>query len=550
MATTDFPALPDLSRLALTFNRGNSLPRADPMRWFRFRSYGQEALFLFVYDEIECYWRAGNQGGKTYGGAALGIALARGLRTLDGLPVPRVRTPNIGYVLTQTYKQQSVSTQLAYLELLGDHPHVIGYVDKRNDYISTIWVKPDNCRDASTKNYRQWSKIVFHCAQTGNSLPGGRIDWAHADEPPKIQHWREIRARTRRNCPLYRWITATPLAREEWEELEADFEGCYMEPKRRRVLMVTDVRDNEALSEEHLQKLLESYEGDPYRDARIRGDLIDLTGKCPFDPVRLGAWLKRTKPPSIVKTQVLAERDTDVGRHILELACEYEEYFPPETDETYIGVVDPSAGVNDRYHDPCCIQIWGLKRRRLVARYNGYLGSYGTGSLAALMGWRYGNAVIDIDMGGGYGDSCLRSMTALGYTNFMLELVEDKALKVEEFRIGHKTTAQKKHAVVGDIQRAIMEDSVYVPSQAVITCLLHMQVDEIGRVAAARGRHDEDATTMGRALVCMGRLRPYQQQQPPPTTFADAVNRDFGRTVVPAANRMVRSPRARAWWRQ
>ena len=549
----------DFTRIGLISEAALGFERRDPLSCFRFKSVGQELLCLFVREEIEAYWRAGNQSGKTFGGAALGVALARGLKELDGLPLPKVRTPSVGYVLTQTYKQQSTSTQAAYLELIGDWPHHIGYVDKANDYISTIWVKPDGCK---SDDHRKWSKIVFHCAQTGRSIPGGRIDWAHADEPPKMSMWREVRARTRRNSPLYRWITATPLDRNEWEELERDFEGAYLVPLQRRVLLVTSVWDNEALSKAHIDKLMEDWRGDPYFDARTKGGLVDLSGKNPFTnnpdmAAQLGRWLKKTFPPKMVPVQILLERDTEDGRHVGNLLVEYEEYFPYEQGKEYLLELDPAQGINDPYHDPANIHVFLRERpgkRKLVARYNGFLGSYGLGFLGSVIGWRYNGAIMNIDMGGAYGDAALRGATQAGYSNFMLELIEERANKAAEtFRIGYKPTGPKKWASIGDIQRAIMEDSIFIPSQAIITCLLNVTVDEIGRVAAVKGRHDEDMTNLGNGLIDLDRLGVTSMAKPVQPAFHDAVNAEMGRTVVPAIYRTIKRPtagRAKPWSRR
>lgn len=542
----DFGRQYNIAQTALVFDRGARIERDDPLRWFRFKSVGQELLVLYVRDEIECYWRAGNQGGKTYGGAALGVALAQGRKELDGLPTPRIRTPNVGYVLTQTYKQQSESTQKAYLQLIGDWPHEIGWVDKKNDYISTIWVKPIGCK---SDDFRDWSKIVFHCAQTGNSIPGGRIDWAHADEPPKMQMWREIRFRTRANAPLYRWITATMFGREDWEELERDFEGCFQNPKNGRVQIVTSVFDNEALSPEHLHKLVQNAIGDPYEAARLHGELLDLSGKCPFNVAKLSRWMKeRTFDPTMVEEELLTERDTPEGRFVSEVKAKWEMYYDRDPLEEYLMVVDPSQGINDPYHDPAGIHIYSRRRQRLVARFNGYLSAYAIGYLACNMGARYGFPLCDIDMTGGYGDTVLRVMSDRQYRNFVLELIEERANDTPDtFRIGFKSTHQKRNALVGDIVRAIDEDLVYIPSKAVLSCLMNMTVDETGRVAAVRGRHDEDGLNFGLAVVDMRNLRPAPLPAPRRTDFARAVNAEFGRDVKLVEDRYIKRPRQRSW---
>ena len=85
---------------------------ADPLRDFHSTSGAQRELFKWA-GEAEVLWLAGNSGGKTHGGAALGVAMARGLRELDGVRIPYLGVPNVGWVLTQSYKQQLESSQKA-----------------------------------------------------------------------------------------------------------------------------------------------------------------------------------------------------------------------------------------------------------------------------------------------------------------------------------------------------------------------------------------------------------------------------------------------------
>lgn len=545
-------ALPMFTRFALGLARGRRIGKEWPLKYTRFRGIGQELLFLWVLEQVEVYWRAGNQGGKTFGGAMLGVAIAMGMKVLDGLPVPKCQTPNIGYVLTQTYKQQSTSTQQAYLNLIGDWPHEIGWVDKKNNYISTIWVKPIGCE---SDDYREWSRIIFHCAQTGNSLPGGRIDWAHADEPPDMQMWREIRSRRTANRPFYKWITATPLDRNDWDELERDFEGCESVPKNGRVQLITTIYQNEALSPEHLAAQLSDWEGDPYLDARVNGGLVDLSGKCPFNTAKLGRWMRtRTFDPKEETIEVLEERDLPDGRYQSGASALVKVYWGPEPDEEYLMVLDPAAGIKDPYHDPSCLHIYGRRRRRLVLTYNDYLSSYGLGYLACILGWRYNNAICDIDMTGGYGDSCLRAMSERNYGNFTLELIEERAKDAPEtFRIGFKSTFQKRNALIGDIQRAIDKDTIHIPSREVISCLLNMTFDgETGKIAAVKGRHDEHGLNLGLALVDMENLPTITYTKYKSDSFVQRVNADLGRPaitqrVLPPQERVVVRPRSRKW---
>ena len=96
-----------------------------------------------------------------------------------------------------------------------------------------------------------------------------------------------------------------------------------------------------------------------------------------------------------------------------------------------------------------------------------------------------------------------------------------------------------------------MEDSIYIPSQAVITCLLNVTADEIGRVVAVKGRHDEHMSNLGLALVDMGRMALPPIRSGSQTGFSDVVNKEFGRPVIPAETRIIKRPSApKGWWRK
>jgi hypothetical protein len=252
----------------------------------------------------------------------------------------------------------------------------------------------------------------------------------------------------------------------------------------------------------------------------------------------------------MVEEQLLTERDTPDGRFVSECKAKWEMYYPYDPMEEYLMVVDPSQGINDIYHDPGGILVCSRRRQRVVARYNGYLSAYALGYLAVNMGLRYGHALVDIDMTGGYGDTVLRVMSDRNYRNFMLELIEERANATSEtFRIGFKSTHQKRNALIGDIVRAIDEDTIYIPSKAVISCLMNMTVDETGRVAAVRGRHDEDGLNLGLILVDMRNMRPSPVPHAMPTDFARVVNREFdGKvTALMQPDRYIKRPTQRSW---
>jgi hypothetical protein len=521
----------DHKRLNWDISHGLSVPQADPLKHFKFSSTAQRKLVEWVSRIVEVFWRSGNQGGKTFGGAALGVALARGLRSLGGVKLPHLDMPTVGWVLTKTYKQQTESVQAAFLKLIGDWPHVIGYVNKKLDYIGIIYIRPEGWH---SDDYSTWSRIYFHCEAQGKSLPGGRIDWAMGDEPPEIGRWREVRARGKPNQPFLRFICATPLDRSEWAPLQEDFKGCLGVARHGRIELKSAVTDNAWLTKAHIDKLKEDWTGDPLIDARMRGDYVDATGANPFPLSVLSRWEENCVEPKTVSVQIQIERDDDEGRHLMDVMVDYEMWVPPEEDEVYLGILDPSLGINDPMHSATAIHIYARRRPRLVARFNGPLGPHGAGYLLGVMGHRYSKTTptfVDVGMTGGYGLPALRGLDAVKFRWILSEMHEEKFGQIEK-RLGFSETQASRSALVGAVEQICIEDSVRIWSQPMVSELMAVRIDERGRVVKGKGRRDDD-------MICLGRFGVLQSQLPlapilpkAPSSFAEQINQSFGRAVI------------------
>lgn len=509
----------DPASAILAFDAALSELNSDPMVHFHATSNAQKALFQWS-GEAEVLWLAGNSGGKTHGGAALGVAMAQGRRSLGGQPIPYLGTPNVGWVLTQSYKQQLESSQKAYLKCLGGYPHYISYVvGKGKGYAETIYVKTDQCKHGHGEMCGFCSRIVFHCEESKSSI-GGRIDWAHGDEPPLESTWREIRMRRQAGKRFIKYITATPLERERWEWLKEEFQNCtvyespwitggkerFGAPKDGKAVIRSTLYDNMALSDDDIDAFESDIKSDPFADARRRGDYVDLAGRCPFDlEILQKRWMMRVQEPKIERIKVQAEEDTEDGRHLVDVSVDVQVYHEVEPEESYLLIADPSAGIKDKRHDPGAFLILSRVRPRVCARYSGYVGSYGLGSLAAHYAKRYKRAQIDVDMGGGYGGPFLTALSAHRYGNIRRDVDPDKPGQMGA-RLGFRTTASNRGEIVGAIQQAIISDDIVVPSREVVECLMNVTVDESGRPSGAkakRGRFDEDMICLGRGLYLL-----------------------------------------------
>jgi hypothetical protein len=520
-----------LQDLVAVIDAAEAWVAADPLRFFKFKSFAQRKLAQMV-SLAEVNWRSGNQGGKTYGGAALGVALARGVRSLDGVALPVLRSPNVGWVLTKTYKQQVDSVQQAYLQVIGNHPHHIAYLQRNMNYIGAIYIKPDGC---TSDHYQDWSRIVFHCEGHGKSLPGGRVDWVHADEPPKPERWREVRARGRRNSRFVRYITATPLAMPDWQWMEHDFRLAKDKVWKGRYEIQSSVYDNTALSAKHIAKLEEAYNGDPLFRARMEGEYIDAAGdpafKGQWDTLML--WLKRVRQPELKHYVIQTEMTYRDGRHIIEKGVDLQVFHPPEFNEEYYLFVDPSEGIEDPMHDPGGILVGAIHQPKVCAIYNGYLSSYGLGSLSGYVGSDYNMATIDPETNA-WCEGVFRSLSDMGYHKLAMEVSDVKMGKVEG-RLGFRLNRYNRADYVTAAQHVLEHDSILCESEVITRALMNTTVDRNGKVLAAPGKHDEFLILLGRYAMQRERvapnLRPWGKQE----EFAERVNRDFGRMVIPTA---------------
>lgn len=489
--------------------------KRDPLLGFRFMSEAQR-IFVRQCMTDETYLRAGNSSGKTAIGAMLGIAMARGIEEVDGEKIPQLGTPNLGWVLTQSYKQQVDASQKAYLKWLGQWPHDISYVaGKGKGYIETIYIATSGCKHGMGKTCDTCSRIVFHCEESESSI-GGRIDWAHADEPPKEEVWREVRGRRTAGKQFVKYITATPLDAERWGWIQDDFSGCLVYASRHvtggekdlygtamngRAEVRCTIYDNQALSASDIEAFLQDFRGDPFLNARIRGEYVDATGACPFDITVLDRWQSRCVDGRMDRIIVQTEVDRADGRMVTPIEVDVEVWHDNEADEKYILIADPSAGIKSRGHDPAGLAVFSRRRPRLVARYNGFLAPHGLGSLASILAQKYNRALVDVDMTGGYGGPFL---TGLGkYSNISHDTDPDKPGYMNQ-RLGFRITAGNRSEIIGSIQQALSEDSIEILSADALSCLrnivLSVSKSGFSKYEARPGRHDEDMILIGRAL--------------------------------------------------
>jgi len=507
--------LEELLRQYLQLSVGLDDSARDPLKRFRWASSAQARVWRWLCEGHEVLARFGNVAGKTSGVAAGIVAVCRGIRKLDDQQLPNVRVPCIVWVLTKTRRQQVDSVQAEYVRWLGGVPHEIAWDNRAKGYIDSIWIATQWCSHGTGTHCSSCSRVVFHCEQSGiYTFLGGRVDIIHADEPPSELIWREARSRLRAGSQLLLVISATPLYRKEWEWMARDFTDCEDRPRVGRVEVRSSLYENVYLTPYDRATLLRRWTNDPLFDARETGKYIDASGLCPFPSALLNRWDDFTRPPDrTLWVKIEDERDTANGLVLRHTKVPVEQWWVPEARESYWILVDPSTGIEDEKHDPAGLHVYARRRPRLVARYDGFTRAHGMGVLAAKLGRYYNRAMVDVEVTGGWGRGTLSALRTAKYPH-----VNRRQVELEPGRYGWKqgwdTTAPARAEMMAAVQRALEENSIVMPSRAVVSTLRGIIVDAAGKYLAAPGRHDEDLILLGRAMVLMADRRYYSPAEP------------------------------------
>lgn len=516
------------------FKVANAKLRRDPLILFRFISDAQRKLARYIYAGFEVLFRAGNSAGKTWCGAALAIAMLRGIKELNGIKIPDLPTPCIGWCLVQTYKGAVDGAQAALLHWIGEWPHKCVYGrGEAAGWIETLWVATAQCKHPTDEKCSTCSKLVFHCAESTSNV-GGKVHFVWADEPPPKEIWDECRQRSTAKHLLVRYITATPKEKRWWWWMPADFHDCLDKPRDGFVEIRSSVHDNRALAPEVLKQKLQAAEKDQRPRAVIYGDYVDMKGECPFPPEKLEVWLKRCRPPTrVAEITVTAERRTPEGDVMVPVRCRVQIFHEFEPEETYLGVLDSGTflrldssglvasdwtreGSSSRgVPDPCGAHIYARRKPRLVVRFSGYCGGHGLGSLGAKLSQQCHEAtgqdiLLDTDLTGGHGDPVVRALTAAGHFrlhNYNMIVTQPGQTTMG---LGFKMNAQNRAEMVAAIQQALLDDSLLCESEDAVRSLMEvtyvMTPSGRERPEAGYGAKDEDMICMGRALHLMNTL--------------------------------------------
>jgi hypothetical protein len=563
----------DALEVGIAARVGLDLAKSDPLRYRRLSSLACRQSIEFILQGVEVYWHAGNAGGKTSGLAHLFLALCRGQRRMDGRLLVRpgeesddlsssphwIDLPGLypgeawrHWVTVQSYSQGKDSSMRAYRDLLGDWPHEIGWVDKSQGIIKLIRVRPEDWPDDDPAT---WSEITFISMENMTDedvrmVQGARIHSAQGDEMPPGAVWREIRARSQANRVLYLGIGATPEYKPEWEWAygdDGDFTECYGIPTAGRVRLQSSVEDNRALSHEHLARLRDKYAGDTLFAARWNGDHVDISGANPLPREALVRMLAGCTEETRGRTETVTIRVAPEGgglddREILPAVAKVRRWLPPDPRHSYLLIIDPSSGVDDKHHDPCELEIWDWTDPMCVCRFGmedrkgGYLDGDSLGILADLLGREY-RAWVDAETNGGFAEALYLALRKRRYP-WLLHQDKTRTPGTSSPEYGWNTNPTSKGEMIGAIVKGLNEGTFCCWSKDMVQQWMDLRIASDGRPAeiSRKKRHHLEA------LICAGRALHWIQSRSAPSVSERTADTGMGAVLRKQFGRDIRRP--------
>jgi len=471
----------------------------------------------------ELHARACNKGTKTESVAAFVLACLQKRVSLDGIPIPQWRGRVEAAQLVLDYPQQLLSVQPAYLRLLGNWPHHSRF---KGETLSSLEVMPLGGNDDRSK----WSVVHFLSQENRRSGTGVRGDIIAFDEPPRIGILRELRKAAHAHRQLCILIGETPTILPQWAPIRADYEASMydalkecprsairrLDPERAEVRWSLSEVADWLLPPAEKAKLRRKYALEPFlADAREHGDYCVTDADCPWGDAGTAALLQMLEECEDAQERewtITREVDGEDGRVKAQTRVIVHVLQDPVHGERYYLNIDPSRGFESTRHDPGGILVRKESNGEDVALYEGFVGSYGLGSLAAGLARQYNEAIVDPESNAGWIEGVMHGLGDAGYGNIAKtqRVGRDGAW---ETRWGFETTELTRPAMIGELQAWMAAFAAGTPYarcrfRRVIDTLLTTKMDEKGKIVAAPGFHDEFMILKGQSLRKFRPARP------------------------------------------
>ena len=168
----------------------------------------------------------------------------------------------------------------------------------------------------------------------------------------------------------------------------------------------------------------------------------------------------------------------------------------PDFDTSFVIGADVAMGVGQDYS---CAVVMNEKREIVALYRNRYIDPSKYGDLLFYLGRYYNNALLAVESNS-IGLATLSRLDQMNYVNLYKQTKIQNVDKSEGERLGFRTTAMTKPAVIGLLKNAIDEEDIAIPSEYILQELKDFIQTESGRQEAAEGCHDD--SVMALAIAC------------------------------------------------
>lgn len=420
-----------------------------------------------------------NRSSKSYSGACEDVWYA-----LGNHPYKKIQTPNEGWVVSPSYKQQVEGIQSIILKMIPKaNIRHISHI--KGEAIDSIWVIPWGAHPDTPKD--QCSKITFKSGENNvREFAGAAKRWIHFDEEPKFEHWKESIARIGAGMPLDIWLTMTPIFEDAGKKVGMTwtYRELYRKADNKRIQTFgVGVMDNIYLTEEQIEEQKKKYHGAEY-DIRIKGEFKLLAGNQVFDPEAIERHSATCTDPEKIGRLDMDER----GRikFISDPRGYLKIYKEPEPGVDYAIGADIGLGVGG---DPSAAVVRSMRSLDQMAEIKGQIAPDIMAHILQLLGHYYNKAWIGVEANS-FGIATINVLKAK-YSKLYFRYKVDQRTDKRTRQVGWWTDTKTKPIMIADYGEAMRNDVLkYRSSDLLDECMTYV-IGNDGTANAESGCHDD-----------------------------------------------------------
>lgn len=166
---------------------------------------------------------------------------------------------------------------------------------------------------------------------------------------------------------------------------------------------------------------------------------------------------------------------------------------PPQPNVDYVVVCDPSEGL--AHGDPQSVYIARRDRLEIVAAWHGSVPREDLGDVLYLLGWLYSEALIVVEMTGGWGHTPIAILRKRKYTRIYRRRPVSKKKQRASDTLGWDTTQTLRPLALDKLSDAFRKDSLICYDADLYEEAMHFVYDEKDKPRAETGYNDDRVMT-------------------------------------------------------